>query len=273
MKKLSIITINLNNVEGLRVTMNSVFCQSFSDIEYIIIDGGSKDGSAELIRENADKIDCWVSESDTGIYNAMNKGVLRATGEYVLFLNSGDYLADNDVLLFMLKELTGEELIYGNLYEGTMADGTLTVFPDILTVRYMVQYYLGHPSTFIKRCLFENDLYSEDLKIAADWEFFLKKIVVEGCSYKHVNKTVSIYNLDGLSATAVGMGDRERRLILNRLFSPIMYDEIKYLIDIEKSPFMELIPKLNKTRKFQYKMKRLVTLLLKMENLIVRRKE
>ena len=273
MKKLSIITINLNNVEGLQITMNSIFHQSFSDFEYIIVDGGSVDGSAELIKENADRIDYWISESDAGIYNAMNKGLLRATGEYVLFLNSGDYLADNDVLSFMLKELTGEGLIYGNLYEGMEGRGALTVFPDVLTVRYMVQYYLGHPSTFIKRCLFENDLYSEDLKIAADWEFFLKKIVVEGCSYKHVNRTVSIYNLEGVSAVAVGMGDSERKLILDRLLSPILCDEIKYLINIENSPFVELIPKLNKTKKFQYKMKNLVEFLLKMENLIVRRKE
>lgn len=272
MKKLSIITINLNNFEGLQVTMNSVFQQSYSDIEYIIIDGGSVDGSIEFIRKNADRVDYWISELDAGIYNAMNKGVLRATGEYVLFLNSGDYLADNDVLSFMSKELTGEELVYGDLYEGVEGQGTLTIFPDILTVRYMMQYYLGHPSTFIKRCLFENDLYSEDLKIAADWEFFFKKIVVEGCSYKHVNRTVSIYNLDGLSATAVGVGDSERILILSRLFSPILYNEMKYLIEIEKSPFVELIPKLSETKRFQYKMKNLVAFLLKVENFIVHRK-
>lgn len=221
MKELSIITINLNNVDGLKVTMQSVFHQSFCDIEYIVIDGGSKDGSAELIKKNADRIDYWISEPDAGIYNAMNKGILQATGKYVLFLNSGDYLANNDVLSFMSKELTGEDLVYGNLYEGTKLDGTLTVFPDVLTVRYMMQYYLGHPSTFIKRCLFEDGLYSEDLKIAADWEFFFRHIVIKGCSYKHVDKTVSIYNLDGLSATAVGVGDKEREVILNRLLSPI----------------------------------------------------
>ena len=88
--KLSVITINYNNAEGLAKTMDSVFRQRFSDFEYIVIDGGSTDGSKDLIVNNQDKIAYWCSEKDSGIYNAMNKGIREASGEYLLFLNSGD---------------------------------------------------------------------------------------------------------------------------------------------------------------------------------------
>ena len=108
MTKLSIITINRNNAAGLRKTIESVVSQTYTDFEYIIIDGASTDGSVEVIKEYAEAtLPCgeglgerlyWVSEPDKGIYNAMNKGILKAQGEYLLFLNSGDWLVDKDVI-------------------------------------------------------------------------------------------------------------------------------------------------------------------------------
>lgn len=97
--QLSIITINRNNAAGLRRTIESVVSQTaFNQIEYIVIDGASTDGSKEVIMEFADKLTYWISEPDTGIYNAMNKGIKVATGEYCQFLNSGDWLAENKVI-------------------------------------------------------------------------------------------------------------------------------------------------------------------------------
>ena len=104
MKKLTIITVNYNHCEGLRRTMESVFRQTCHDYEYIVIDGGSTDGSADLLRVSAGRIDYWVSEPDRGIYHAMNKGVARATGEYLLFLNSGD---EGNPLSFLEKLVGG----------------------------------------------------------------------------------------------------------------------------------------------------------------------
>jgi glycosyltransferase involved in cell wall biosynthesis len=92
-QRLSIITINLNNASGLQKTFDSIFSQDFTAIEYIVIDGQSEDGSQELIKQYAGKINYCISEKDTGIYNAMNKGISKATGDYLLFLNSGDYLS------------------------------------------------------------------------------------------------------------------------------------------------------------------------------------
>ena len=100
--KYSIITVNYNNKEGLRKTIESVISQTFRDFEYIVIDGGSSDGSAELLKEYSDKITYWVSEPDKGIYNGMNKGIAKATGDYLNFMNSGDCFYDQQVLKYHL---------------------------------------------------------------------------------------------------------------------------------------------------------------------------
>ena len=157
--KLSIITINYNNAEGLRKTLASVAAQTFRDFEHIIVDGGSTDESVEIIRQYADneairpensKADnlalspyhlitsspiIWISEPDSGIYNAMNKGIKMAKGEYLLFLNSGDYLVDADTLKNVFEEANDVDIIYGdriNVYE----DGSqkeVNYFPDKIT--------------------------------------------------------------------------------------------------------------------------------------------
>lgn len=153
--KLSVITINYNNAEGLAKTMDSVFRQRFSDFEYIVIDGGSTDGSKDLIVNNQDKIAYWCSEKDSGIYNAMNKGIREASGEYLLFLNSGDFLHDFAVLEDIHPFLSGEDIVYGDLLF-VHGDGKedLFVYPDVLSFEYFLERSLGHPAAFIKRALF-----------------------------------------------------------------------------------------------------------------------
>ena len=130
MMKLSIITINYNNAEGLRKTLASVASQTYADIEHIIVDGGSTDGSVEVIREYEQSLASrlsplasnlkWVSEKDTGIYNAMNKGIRMATGEYIEILNSGDILVADDVTERMMAALkTHQCKVYGVKCKGT----------------------------------------------------------------------------------------------------------------------------------------------------------
>ena len=114
MKKLSLITINQNNAEGLRRTIESVVFQTYIDYEYIVIDGASTDESVNILKQYDNRITFWISEPDTGIYNAMNKGILKATGDYCLFLNSGDWLSDDRVLEeVFLHEIT-EDIVCGN---------------------------------------------------------------------------------------------------------------------------------------------------------------
>src|SRR4051812_11860469 len=111
-KKISIITINYNDKEGLRSTIDSVITQSFRDFEFLVIDGNSSDGGKEVLEEYKSHIDYCVSEPDTGVYNAMNKGIRAATGDYLLFLNSGDVLYNNDILARVDMEIRNDFGIY-----------------------------------------------------------------------------------------------------------------------------------------------------------------
>ena len=147
--KLSIITINYNNAIGLKKTIESLIEQSYQEYEYIVIDGGSDDGSKEVIWESLRYVSSWCSEKDTGVYNAMNKGIMRATGEYLLFLNSGDYLYDSTVLEDVTSTLSGEDIIYGDLlYVENGVEREVCVYPTTLNLDYFFEHSLGHPATF-----------------------------------------------------------------------------------------------------------------------------
>ena len=203
MPKLSIITINYNNRIGLLDTFNSVFSQTFTDFEYIVIDGDSDDGSIDLIKTSTDKISLWVSEKDRGIYHAMNKGIAQATGDYLLFLNSGDILDSVDVIQRMFKDEDGNvDLLYGDLRRKFPNGNTdIVLMPDELSFEYLLEGVLAHPATFISRRVFEKfGNYREDLKIVSDWAFTLKVFSKYSPSYKHKDIIVSSFNMDGISS-------------------------------------------------------------------------
>lgn len=200
MNKLSIITVNLNNSAGLQRTMDSVFSQRFTDYEYIIIDGGSTDASSELIKKHQNKFAYWISEKDNGIFNAMNKGIVKASGDYLLFLNSGDYLYNEFVLHEIFNQPLSSDMIYGNvLWKPTVPFHT-GIFPDKLSFEYFSTYSLPHQASFIRKDLFSVvGLYEETETIISDWLFFLLAIYKFNCSYQHVNKTISVCDTTGIS--------------------------------------------------------------------------
>lgn len=209
-KKLSIITINYNNRDGLRKTIESVVSQTFSDFEYVVIDGGSTDGSVEVIKEYADRIDYWVSERDKGIYNAMNKGAFAAHGEYLLFLNSGDALYEKDVLQKVFESRPEADIVSCNLISD---NGKVMPVPQAVTFEFFIQGTLPHPSTFIKRELFEKHSYDERYKISADWEFFMFVLVKLNASYQALPHIVSVFDTTGISSTK-GMDTKEKELLV-----------------------------------------------------------
>lgn len=216
--KVSIITINFNHAKGLEKTIASVIEQKFASKEYLVIDGGSTDGSKEIIQQNAKGFDYWVSEKDTGIYNAMNKGIAKANGEYILFLNSGDYLLNENVLESVFSENNTEDIIYGNL----QMDNRIIAFPPRLNFSFFFRDSIGHPASFIKRKLFEkHDMYNEDNKIVSDWEFFIKTILINKVSYRYINKAVTHYENDGISSNerSIKMHEDERENVLRKYFS------------------------------------------------------
>jgi glycosyltransferase involved in cell wall biosynthesis len=227
MIKVSIITINYNNAEGLKKTIESVINQS-SKIEYLVIDGGSSDKSVEIIERFKDKIDYWVSEKDNGIYNAMNKGIRSATGNYLLFLNSGDVLIDKFVIEKMIDKEDGSiDLIYGNLAR-TFPDGRKdeVCMPNFIDVPIMMNGTLCHPITLIhKRLFIDYGLYDERLKIVADWAFFLKVIVLGNATQKHKNVLVANFTMDGISSLAANqkLVNEEREWVKSTYLSAALY--------------------------------------------------
>lgn len=231
--KLSIITINLNNAPGLRKTIESVVSQTFSDFEYIVIDGGSTDGSINIIKEYSDKISYWVSEPDKGIYNAMNKGIEKAKGEYCLFLNSGDWLADDFVIANFYSKDYKEDIISGNLILWDNGEKTIreAIEKTDLGFEHFYNNRIPHPSTFIKRLLFSKfGFYNEELKLVSDWEFFLKCLIVNNSTYDIFNRIVSYYDLSGRSSLIENYSllQSERQFVLKKYVPRFLnsYEEI-----------------------------------------------
>lgn len=238
MKKLSIITVNLNDGNGLLKTINSVVSQTFGDYEFIIIDGNSSDTSVATIKEYSSNIDQWVSENDTGIYNAMNKGISLASGEYCLFLNSGDWLLNDTVLTDIFAEQSTADIIIGNIYFYNTLENKIeseACSPNMLRAISFFHGFLPHQASFIKRQLFTTiGLYNENYKIASDWLFFLEAFLEHNVSYQHYDGVVSYFNTDGISCgpNTNDLPKTERLKILKEKY-PLFIDDFKNLKQFE----------------------------------------
>ena len=203
MLKLSIITVNLNNKPGLTRTLRSIVEQTYTNFEYIIIDGGSIDGSQQVIHDNVTAVNYWVSESDNGIYHAMNKGIQVAKGEYCLFLNSGDWLTEPNTLQHVFAGNPKTDIVSGDIYYYDNQANKIKWHirsPEMVTAKTLFLGTLPHQATLIKRRLFDViGMYNEQLKITSDWLFFVNALLVHKCTYHHFNGTISYFNMDGIS--------------------------------------------------------------------------
>ena len=239
--KLSVITINFNNAEGLKKTIESVVFQTFTNFEYIIIDGGSTDGSVDIIKQYADKITYWVSEQDTGIYNAMNKGILQAKGEYLNFMNSGDYFYNHDVLYNIFeKNSYNQSIITGNKIhvlwnkQEEYSPGVSYKPYGKVTILSFLKGSFSHQSSFIKRQLFEQyGLYSENYKIVSDWIFFLQTIGLYCVDVKLIDDIIVFYDITGISAD-VAEKHRERKRAAKEFIPESILQDYLYFQNLEK---------------------------------------
>ena len=264
--KLSIVTINRNNAEGLRKTIESVLSQTYREIEYIIIDGASTDNSVDVIRASvlqAEGLDVkWLSEPDKGIYNAMNKGIEVALGrrivnsfnrsersedknkvlpDYIQILNSGDILASADVTERMVAALEANgnpKFLYGNMVRMNYATGKLD--GKSKEVEYSLrQYYLStmnHDCCYIRRDVYDKyGLYDESLKIVSDWKWFLQAIGLGNVWPVYADIDVTIFDASGISETNLELRNKERRQVLEEVLPPaILADYDKHAFETQQ---------------------------------------
>lgn len=222
---LTIVTINLNNLEGLKKTFKSVVSQTKRDFEYIIIDGASNDGSKEFIENNSTELNQWISEPDNGIYNAMNKGITKANGEYLLFLNSGDELINDEIIETVYDKIENYDLIYFDIEFISNTSSVTKCYPSEISFSYLYKDTLPHPGTFIKRDLFSKvGLYDENLKIVSDWKFFILALTKYNATYKKYNYIFSKHYLDGISTK------KENQPLINKEREEVLISEFQLLI-------------------------------------------
>lgn len=245
--RLSIVSINYNNAQGLKKTLNSLACQTCKDFEHVIIDGHSADGSKEIIEKYAKSVPyhvCWVSEKDNGIYNAMNKGIKLANGEYIQILNSGDCLASCDVVEDMLNKLNSficdkqqPGIMYGNMIK--IKENGKVVEKSTYTEYSLRQFYsstLNHDCAYIKRDLFDKyGYYDESLRIVSDWKWYLQAIGLGHVKPIYVNIDVTLFDAGGISETNLTLRNKERRMVLEDVLPPaILWDYDHHAFDAEQ---------------------------------------
>jgi len=218
---LSIITINYNNLEGLRRTINSVISQTWHDFEWIIIDGGSTDGSKELIEETANELAAsdfnplsyWCSEPDKGIYNAMNKGIKHCNGEYINCMNSGDEFYAPHTLAKIFNITYSAGVLYGD----TLRIGKNTYierFPDILDIYYLYHKCLCHQAMFVKKTLLIENGFNEKYRICADYAKWIE-LSLKNIEFKHIDHIVCKFDGTGISATSIELMKKENAILFS----------------------------------------------------------
>jgi len=250
--KLSIITAVYNNVEGIKSAIESVISQNYSHIEHIVVDGGSTDGTIEIINEYLDKISLFISEPDKGIYDALNKGVLRASGDVIAILHSDDKFCNTHVCSDIMKHIdkTRAELCFSDMVIVDNFSGKILRY-------YMANYFkrwmfrIGwmppHPTCFIKKSLFDEfGLYSTDYQIAGDFDLLVRFFYGRKIKWSYLDKISIKMSAGGLSNS----GWQSKRLIFNEInrslksnnvWSLSIFQSIRYIIRL-----IEIIMKPNK---------------------------
>lgn len=248
----SIITINKDNAGGLRKTLESLVQQSYQAFELIVIDGASADESLDVIKAYGHRITHLVSEQDAGIYDAQNKGILKASGDYLLFLNSGDRLLDNDVLAHVCPVLSGGRCFYyGDLIIDQNGLQTLHTARADIDPDYLLNYTIWHPSVFIRSDLFRTyGLYNTDFRIAGDYEFFVRCLIKPDITTEYLRRVISVFDGSGISNSEAGRKllavEREKAWQLN--ISASLYRALKDHNRIFRSRYWPLIRWIDKLR-------------------------
>lgn len=237
---LSIITINFNNLEGLRKTIVSVLSQTWHDFEWIIIDGGSTDGSKELIEDTANKLTAsdynplsfWCSESDSGIYNALNKGLSHCRGTYINCMNSGDEFYDNQTLEKLFSTSHNSDIIFGNSFHYSKENAFISHYPESVDLYFLYHSNICHQAMFVKTELLKASPFDEQYRICADYAKWLE-LMIQGCSFKYVPNMICRFDMTGMSNTG-NLITIEREKIktkyIPKYILPLIHEHDKYTV-------------------------------------------
>lgn len=185
--KISIVTVCYNAASEIERTIKSVINQTYPNIEYVIIDGGSKDGTIDIIKKYADKITYWISEPDKGIYDAMNKGIIAATGDWINFLNAGDWYCDRQVLSDVISHIPSNQsvdILYGSIYN---VFETYHYRLDPFEIDKMGKFMaVLHPASFIRASYHKSHLFDISYKSSGDYHFFYNAYYTHKASFSRI---------------------------------------------------------------------------------------
>jgi glycosyltransferase involved in cell wall biosynthesis len=211
---LAIVTINYNNLNGLKKTINSVKNQTDKQIEFIIIDGGSNDGSKEFIEKNQKHLNYWISEKDYGVYHAMNKGLGKVTSEYCLFLNSGDYLLNHQTIENVKNKIDSSAVMSYGLIQWEETNLLWNPKKDLKAFEMTKKSLIPHQGTFFKTNILKKlNGYKENYKVISDWGIMVE-LLEKGCKTQKLNLIISTCEKQGISASLEDQIKKERRSYL-----------------------------------------------------------
>lgn len=225
--KLSIVTINYNNLGGLQQTYASIVSQTFTDFEWIVIDGGSTDGSREFIEQHQSHFAYWCSEPDGGIYRALNKGVGFAHGEYISFMNAGDCYFEANTLQKVFSAPHKGDILYGDTLFVKENSEEVKRYTDTITFNWLRHFTINHQSSFTRRVIFDQLQFDPKYRILADRKFWMQSMLA-GFSFEHIPHVVARYDYCGYSTTNIEKWEAERQAICNELLPQCLNESLDH---------------------------------------------
>lgn len=266
--KISVVTVCYNSVDTIEETMLSVLNQTYPDVEYIIIDGGSTDGTVDIIKKYSDKLSYWISEPDKGIYDAMNKGIAVATGDYINFMNAGDKFIEDNIIVNILKQHYDEKILYGNIIRcyGSYKERNAGVCHSNPKIIDFIGDTIHHQAAFIKRDLFDKyGYYSTEYKLMSDWKFFFEVAVLSHERIKYVNLDIAYFMMDGASSNNPELYSNECKAYLDEQFGKELRE---YLLELRDYRNNELSSFFRRIKNILRKHKRIFKVLSRMKIMI-----
>ncbi len=249
-KCISIITVVFNGIECIENTIVSVINQSYDNIDFVIIDGSSTDGTQSVIKKYESNISCWVSEPDKGIYDAMNKGASLARGEWILFMNCGDLFESRDTIANVVPYLSKEaNIVYGDtlLSYGNKKQLKFKPAKEFTDIIYGIPFC--HQSVFVELDIFKKYKFNLSYRYAADYNFFLSIFKNNEYRYKKVPFPISVYDMNGFSNGIGALGALKEYYLIAQKYYPNSRSTLGHYLRLKryvyKMKIKLFVPKIN----------------------------